>query len=257
MSEYHRLIIVLLLTALSLGGVPLLAWPWQWRRFALAGATAGWFAILSLLVVNGLAVGALPFGNMYQVMVVLALCFVPLWALLAWRRGWGWMLPFFSLAQSIFLIGALCMDKDLGWSRIPALQSAWFVPHVIAYMLGYALCAVAFLMQTLAWIRPRHPEPLAAIPDLLRLAFAGLTFGMLSGALWAEDAWGAYWSWDAKETWSLITWLGYAIYLHAVQDPAQQRWRSTIHVLAFLALLTTFILVNVLPKLGSALHGYA
>jgi len=130
---------------------------------------------------------------------------------------------------------------------------------VMAYMLGYALCAMAFLVQVAGWLRRRTLAPAAveAIPVLLRLAFAGLTFGMLSGALWAEQAWGAYWSWDPKETWSLITWLLYSAVLHASADARQGSWRPVLHVAAFLALLTTFILVNVLPKLGSALHGYA
>ena len=74
---------------------------------------------------------------------------------------------------------------------------------------------------------------------------------------YANSAWGTYWSWDPKETWSLITWLLYSAVLHASADARQGSWRPVLHVAAFLALLTTFILVNVLPKLGSALHGYA
>ena len=83
-----------------------------------------------------------------------------------------------------------------------------------------------------------------------------MTFGLLSGALWAEEAWGRYWSWDPKETWSLITWTLYLIYFHCRRSPGLRQWSPAAHVLAFLALLTTFFLVNLLPKMGSVLHSY-
>jgi ABC-type transport system involved in cytochrome c biogenesis permease subunit len=79
---------------------------------------------------------------------------------------------------------------------------------------------------------------------------------MLSGALWAEEAWGQYWSWDAKEVWSLITWGLYLIYFHLRKSEWKQ-YADWAHLLAFLALLTTFFLVNLIPKLGSILHSYA
>ena len=84
-----------------------------------------------------------------------------------------------------------------------------------------------------------------------------MTFGMLSGALWAEEAWGVYWSWDPKETWSLITWGCYLIYFHCRTRRYLHKYEETAELLAFLALLTTFTLVNLLPKLSSALHSYA
>lgn len=91
---------------------------------------------------------------------------------------------------------------------------------------------------------------------MLLLAFPFMTFGMLSGALWAEEAWGVYWSWDRKEVWSLITWTLYVVYFHSRLSPRTRRWAPTLQSVAFVALVITFLAVNLLPKLSSALHSY-
>jgi ABC-type transport system involved in cytochrome c biogenesis permease subunit len=217
----------------------------------------GWGVSLAVLALNALQVRDLPLGNMYHVQVVLSLCFPPLLWLFAVRHRLSWIAIWFVVAAVLPLIGALFMDKQGGWKRMPALQSNWFVPHVLAYMIGYALCTVAFLLLIRSRIgRTRRAECLRAVYWILRTAFPFLTFGMLSGALWAEEAWGRYWSWDAKEVWSLITWGLYLIYFHC----RKSSWRDladATHLLAFLALLVTFFLVNLLPKLGSLLHSYA
>lgn len=80
---------------------------------------------------------------------------------------------------------------------------------------------------------------------------------MLSGAIWADQVWAACWSWDPKETWSLITWTLYLIYLHCRRSPAYRRYAGVAHALAFAALLITFVLVNLLPKMAGVLHRYA
>lgn len=228
-----------------------------------AVAVLAWLANLALFADNWAATGEPPFGNMGHVQVVLGLSFLPLWAFLAWREKMGWTLPYFLFTAALPLVGVLFMDAGRDWRRAPALQSPWFVPHVMAYMLSYALTAVGFVMSAAGWWREarrktgeaeRHRE---AAYQIVRLAFPFMTFGMLSGALWAEEAWGGYWSWDPKETWSLITWTLYVIYLHCRRDARLDRWANLAQVLAFLALLTTFFLVNLLPRLGGGLHTYA
>ncbi|MBR5925705.1 MAG: cytochrome c biogenesis protein CcsA, partial [Bacteroidales bacterium] len=86
----------------------------------------------------------------------------------------------------------------------PALQSPWFSPHVIVYMLSYALLAAATLLALL------HKENLT--DNLIRAGVAFFTIGMLCGAFWAKQAWGHYWTWDPKETWAAITWGCYLLY---------------------------------------------
>lgn len=220
-----------------------------------------WCGTVTLVAVNGFAVHGPPLGNMYQVLMVLSLCFVPLFLGPIRRAGLGWAEPYFAAMAALPLLGGLFMEKDALWRRMPALQSHWFIPHVLAYMIAYALATVAVVFLAVKWIRRlrgkeerRHDK---AAHETLRLAFPFMTFGMLSGALWAEQAWGQYWSWDAKETWSLIMWMLYAMYLHARTQKALRTYADIAHLLGYVALLTTFLLVNLLPRLASLLHGYA
>jgi ABC-type transport system involved in cytochrome c biogenesis permease subunit len=227
-----------------------------------AAAVAAWLCALAALLLTGHLVHAPPFGNMFQVLVVLALCFLPLYAWLAWRDGLGWTAAYFAFAALAPLLGAVGMDKDTSWRRLPALQSPWFVPHVTAYMIAYALAAVALAITAAGQLRGRRNANATATHgtaacQVLRLAFPFMTFGLLSGALWAEQAWGRCWSWDPKETWSLITWLLYALYLHSRAVPALRRHADWIQLLAFLALLTTFLVVNLAPRFAASIHSYA
>lgn len=226
------------------------------NRAACGLMIAAWLVNLAVFVLNGLMVGHPPFGNMYQVQVVLSLCFLPLLVLFVVREKLNWLGAYFSFASALPTIGAVFMDKQASWKQMPALQSGWFVPHVLAYMISYALCAVAFIMLIRLWCSKERSELRRAITQILRAAFPFMTFGMLSGALWAEEAWGQYWSWDAKEVWSLITWGLYLLYFH-LRKSEWKHHADWAHLLAFLALLTTFFLVNLLPKLGSLLHSYA
>lgn len=150
------------------------------------------------------------------------------------------------------------MEKEMAWKRVPALQSPWFIPHVTAYMLSYALATVAFVLTIVRIVRMRilqETEPVqydSAGYQVLKLAFPFMTFGLLSGAVWAEAAWGVYWSWDPKETWSLITWLVYAIMLHTRYV---RGWRgrrmASMAIIGFLCVIITYLGVNYLPGLHS------
>ena len=256
---------VTLLTALAAGGY-LAGAAALLRRRAVAGLallSAAWAANLSVIVLNWLASGHPPFGSMVHVLAILALCFLPLYLVLRARERLDWLHVYFAVASALPLVGTLFMERETLWRRAPALQSAWFTPHVTAYMVSYALAAVAFALLAVQSVRAWRGRgdsgrdyDRAAYHTLL-LSYPFMTFGLLSGALWAEDAWGAYWSWDPKEVWSLITWTLYAIYFHTRGRRSLQRFAPWAHALAFAALLTTFLLVNLLPKLSSALHSYA
>jgi len=263
MEQYSLIVTYLLIAAVlvyAAGYAALLA------KKAGAGnglALAAWLASAGVMATNWIACGHPPFGSMGHVMVVLSLCFMPVYLLLRQRYNLGWLKIYFVFASAIPLVGSLFMEKDVAWQRVPALQSPWFIPHVTAYMLSYALATVAFVLTVVLKIRsksPGHPELLqyeSAGYQILRLAFPFMTFGLLSGCLWAESAWGVYWSWDSKETWSLITWTLYLVHFHCRTDARLKPWAATAQVLAFIALVTTFLCVNLLPKLASALHSYA
>ena len=116
----------------------------------------------------------------------------------------------------------------------PALKSKWLVIHTVVAFLGYASFAVAFgaaiiyLMQERFLKRRKIGGLFQRLPSLdtldeinyrcLTFGFPLLTVAIISGAIWAETAWGTYWSWDPKETWSLITWFVYAALLHGTAD---------------------------------------
>ncbi|OGV58110.1 MAG: hypothetical protein A2283_16235 [Lentisphaerae bacterium RIFOXYA12_FULL_48_11] len=226
-------------------------------------ALLGWIVSSGVMATNWIACGHPPFGSMGHVMVVLSLSFLPLYLLLRRKHNLGWLDVYFVFASIIPLIGSLCMEKEVSWRRVPALQSPWFVPHVTSYMLSYALATVAFVLTIVRLFREKVWKQVetsrydSAGYQILRLAFPFMTFGLLSGAVWAEAAWGVYWSWDPKETWSLITWTLYLGYFHSRYDSRLRPHAGTIQILAFAALITTFLLVNLLPKLSSVLHSYA
>ncbi len=224
----------------------------------------GWAMNAAVVAINWVVGGHPPFGNMYHVMVFLALCFLPLYLVFRFRHGLGWLRAYFGIASALAVIGALCMGRDISWQRMPALRSPWFVPHVVSYMISYALATVGFVLTAVGLVKEWFGSGAGdgnstcseASYAVIRVALPFMTFGLLSGALWAEEAWGRYWSWDPKETWSLITWTLYMIYLHCRRSPKLRHRARAAQVLAFAALLTTFFLVNLLPRLSSVLHSY-
>ncbi|MBI5682667.1 MAG: c-type cytochrome biogenesis protein CcsB [Deltaproteobacteria bacterium] len=158
----------------------------------------------------------------------------------------------------------------------PPLQSWWFEYHVILAFLSYAVFVVSCSIEMVyLFINPRLKRGKSfdygldmnnievfhrTSFKLVLFGFPLLTFGVFSGAAWANEAWGRYWSWDPKETWSLITWTVFAMYLHAMTIP---KWRglpaSLLNILGFICMLMTFLGVNWLSKLLGipSLHIYA
>ncbi|MGN0880450.1 MAG: cytochrome c biogenesis protein CcsA [Oligosphaeraceae bacterium] len=240
-------------------GCAALSWLLRRPRLALSLFCGAWLTNLLAVLANWLLCGHPPLGNMYHVLVVLSLCFLPQYLLVSWRRGMSRTLPLFAAASVLPLIGTFFMRGDAVWLRPPVLQSPWFVPHVLSYMISYATCAVAFLLllDSFRGDEPRRSRRLAEARTLIRLALPLMTFGLWSGALWAEEAWGVYWSWDPKETWALITWLLYLLALHVRLDDRGRRWERACQLAAFVALLVTFLVVNLLPKFGQSMHSYA
>ncbi len=149
---------------------------------------------------------------------------------------------------------------------IPALKSNWLIAHVLTCFLGYAGFAVAFAISVLFLIKKIGEQSGEGIlshvpgPDMLdelthqmvMFGFFFLSIGIITGAVWANSAWGRYWGWDPKETWSLITWFIYAILLHA---RLMRGWRGNriamISIFGFTAVIFTYFGVNYLPGLHS------
>ena len=140
----------------------------------------------------------------------------------------------------------------------PALQSPWFIPHLIVYMAGYAILATATVLVLYMLIFRKKEPVMESIDSLVYTGLAFLTFGMLFGALWAKEAWGHYWSWDPKETWAAITWLCYLVYLHFRKArPSDRRTACRILLFAFVCLQMCWWGINYLPSArGHSVHTY-
>ncbi len=220
---------------------------------------AAWVLNLAILAIAWAAAGEPPFASIWQVLTVLATCFGPLCLFLEKRYSLAGIRPVFRMGAAFPLIGTLFMEKELVWQKAPALQSVWFVPHVFAYMVAYSLTVAAFLFCCqqlwLGW-RGNKRDNDAVIYAVSRTAFPFFTFGMLSGAIWAEDAWGVYWSWDIKETWALITWVLLLLYFHLRAQPGLKKWALPAQACAFASLTVTFLGVSYLPLLAGGLHSY-
>ena len=141
---------------------------------------------------------------------------------------------------------------------VPALQSPWFKPHIIAYMLAYTLMASAALIALFQLVRGmgKAPSPLTSI---VCIGISFITIGMLFGALWAKEAWGHYWSWDPKETWALITWFAYLVYVHYSQTPTHRpRLALWVLLVSFVLLQMCWWGIKYLPAAqGTSVHVYS
>jgi ABC-type transport system involved in cytochrome c biogenesis permease subunit len=171
-----------------------------------------------------------------------------------WR--FRWVLGFSTLLATVFMV-VNCLHPELhDKGLMPALQSAWFMPHVAVYMFSYALLGVATLLS-IYYIFKRNSSVLPAIDNLLGGGIALFTVGMLTGALWAKQAWGEYWSWDAKEAWAAATWFIYlgAIHLRLLR-PRAVRTFCVLLVVAFLSLQMCWYGVNYLPSAEKSVHSY-
>lgn len=179
-----------------------------------------------------------------------------------WRWRYNWML-YYSLGLSlIFLFVNYQHPENFSKTLMPALQSPWFVPHVVVYIFAYAFLAASSLVAIRGLYQEYkgefQPKIMLMADNLVYLGFAFLTLGLLFGGLWAKEAWGHYWTWDPKETWAFITWTGYLIYIHRrYQMPLNYRSSLWILALAFLILLICWFGVNYLPSAQFSVHTYS
>lgn len=173
-----------------------------------------------------------------------------------WR--YRWIMLFATILATVFIVINILKPEIHDQTLMPALQSAWFVPHVSVYMFSYALFGCATLLAIVALVRPTL-ELDGAIERLIYGGMAFLTIGMLTGALWAKDAWGAYWSWDAKEAWAVATWSLYLVAIHLAPSVMNHRSRRLFYItliFAFLSLQMCWYGVNYLPSAQTSVHTY-
>lgn len=173
------------------------------------------------------------------------------------------------LPIGLLVVAALCIVSHFmpvirSTNLVPALQSPWFTPHILVYIVCYSLMGAAAILAIVLLVKKQthasHPFPLTSqLDNLVYVGLIFMTFGMMFGAFWAKEAWGHYWSWDPKETWAAITWFAYLVYIHYRQWPKQKpRLALWLLILSFALLQMCWWGINYLPAaLGASVHTYS
>ncbi len=217
-----------------------------------------------------LGIGHAPLTNMYESVVFFSWVIILLYLLLELKYKAQVFGAF--VVPLAFLAMAYASFSSIGKTitpLIPALQSNWLVSHVVSCFVGYAgfaLAAALGFMYFLKKIAGKNTEEtvLARFPSLsiiddlthkmIIFGFIWLTCGIITGAIWANSAWGTYWSWDPKETWSLITWFIYALTLHIRYTRGWSGEKiASLAIFGFFSVLFTYYGVNFWL---SGLHSY-
>jgi ABC-type transport system involved in cytochrome c biogenesis permease subunit len=178
------------------------------------------------------------------------------------RWNYKWFLVYSVLMAALFIFINMAFPENFSKTLMPALQSPWFVPHVIVYIFAYALLGAASIVAVyglyMEYFRVFKKSLLHLADNIVYIGFAFLTLGLLFGAVWAKEAWGHYWTWDPKETWAFITWMAYLLYIHfRYFHPKKVRAPLWILAFAFVVLLVAWFGVNYLPSAQNSIHVYS
>lgn len=226
----------------------------------------------SALVLRGLATNRVPWGNMYEYVMITCLVAIVAWLVLLRKHPVRHLSMFVLLPNVILMfIGGTWLYAEAAPLQ-PALQSYWLVIHVVAAAASSGVFLVPGVASILYLIRARNERrpdkftsfaaklPAKEVLDRIAyrttvFAFPVFTFGVLCGAVWAEAAWGRFWGWDPKETVAFIAWIIYAAYLHS---RATAGWRgnraAVINVIGFATTVFNLFFVNLVT---TGLHSYA
>lgn len=257
--------------ALALVGYALSLWRPK-PSFWLVARIGTWLAFAVLFVflwVKYIEVDYPPFQTLYESLVFLVLTTILIYALFEIF----YRIAALGLLTHLFALGMLFyayLEKDQIAGRLPAaLQSGWFVPHVVVYFLGYAALFLAAALAVIYLLRPERRVSLATSKGervfsfyklmhlVVILGYIFITVGMVIGALWAKEAWGDYWAWDPKENWSLVTFLIYTMYFHIKRNILwSKRKKAAIVVAGFAAVMFTYLGMSFLPTAQQSEHVY-
>ena len=218
------------------------------------------------VVLRGLSVGRLPWGNMFEFSTAASLAMTLVFVgLLARGRPVRYLGVFVTGIVLLVLGLAVTVLYTQADQLVPALKSVWLGIHVTAAILSVGLFTVGFIQTVLYLARDardrrepqaRRPSWLDRLPTAEALdraayrvhafVFPLWTFAIMAGAIWAENAWGRYWGWDPKEVWSFVTWVAYAAYLHA---RATAGWRGRkaayLAIAGFATIIFNYFVVNI------------
>ena len=241
----------------------------------LALVYVGIALLFACIVLRGLATSRVPWGNMYEFINLTSFCGLIAGAVVLRKPQYRALWVFVLLPVLILLAVSGKWLYANAAPVMPALQSYWLPIHVSVVSLGSGVflvsgvASILFLLKLSKFAEPGADGALARVvaklPDAQTLdriayrtaifAFPVFGFGVIFGAIWAEEAWGRYWGWDPKETVSFITWVIYAAYLHARSTAG---WRDKkaawINVVGFVAMVFNLFFINLVTV---GLHSYA
>ncbi|MCB1289840.1 MAG: c-type cytochrome biogenesis protein CcsB [Mycobacterium sp.] len=236
--------------------------------------------LFACIVLRGLATSRAPWGNMYEFINLTSFCGLVAAAVVLRKPQYRALWVFVLVPVLILLTVSGKWLYTHAAPVMPALQSYWLPIHVSVVSLGSGVFLVAgvasilFLLKTSKYGEPAPGQTappgilsriVSRLPDaqtLDRIAyrttifgFPVFGFGVIFGAIWAEEAWGRYWGWDPKETVSFIAWVIYAAYLHARSTAGwRDRKAAWINVVGFVAMVFNLFFINLVTV---GLHSYA
>ncbi|MCF6158733.1 MAG: c-type cytochrome biogenesis protein CcsB [wastewater metagenome] len=254
-----------------------------WRSAGTRWVSTGLFILafclnLFLVIKRSIDAGHPPFSNLYESLIFYACCTAFVYIIFEFFYNFRVVGALASVLSMLILLYATLQDDTIR-PIMPALKSNWMLVHVITYMLGYAAFGISFITSIIFLVvkpfakqkkRSGEGEEISPINfdklsyKIVAFGFPFLTLGMVTGAVWAKKAWGDYWSWDPKETWSLITWFAYLVYLHTplIMPKMNVNKTKTSVILAFWLLISfgivnfTFVGLNYLPSAADSEHIY-
>jgi len=207
----------------------------------------------SAIIVRTLKIGHLPVTNMYEYLGIFAWSAAILYFLFVYVFKQKMVGVFIAPLVFMLIVSASLLPKEPNQQLVPALQSVWLQIHVTLAALGEAAFGVAFAANVMFLLKKLFTKGpvIQRLPSFDRLDYVShkaiiigypvFTVGALfAGAIWAEQAWGTFWSWDPKEVCSLIVWLIYTLYFHL----RLRGWRggksALLSILGFIAAVLTF-----------------
>ncbi|MBW4759179.1 cytochrome c biogenesis protein CcsA [Prevotella denticola] len=231
------------------------------RRLAFAATGLGLAVFFAYILIMWITLERPPLRTMGETRLWYSF-FLPLAGIIVYSRWqYKWILGFSTLLAAVFVCINLFRPEIHSKTLMPALQSPWFAPHVIVYMMAYALLGAAVVMSVYLLFCKKEAgtdREMEITDNLVYVGRSFMTLGMLMGAIWAKEAWGHYWAWDPKETWAAITWLSYLVYIHyRLYRPRSIRPSLWLIIIAFCLLQMCWWGINYLPSAqGMSVHTY-
>ncbi|MBE6608564.1 MAG: hypothetical protein E7633_08415 [Ruminococcaceae bacterium] len=205
---------------------------------------------------NWIVNGYMPFVSMYQVLTFLGVTYGIVYIYIRYMHNGAWMKRYIMISQAVIMTGVSFMVQASEWTFPPALQSPFFIPHVFSYMISYTLVALAAILCVISlFIADGEKKKYEnGMYNLVCTGFPFMVMGMFLGAVWANECWGNYWSWDNKESWSLVTVLALSVYLHFRRHEKLKKYAKWFVLLAVVFEIITLFFVGMFG--GNSMHTY-